>query len=172
MQNNKDFSNKKPLRKPGRTLVIKTDQDVQTSNMVGLTSHAKSSNGSQFFVFDTVNNAKTAFKSLKEANFRVRFAHYRIFFTMTGIDDSVNYNDLKEQHVKWINQNSGADVIYYKQYRKENKFLGCGDFTIDTKECMDKLLEKDGLKNYSFGKFSGTFYRYNKKDGQEQQENA
>jgi len=168
MQNTKVLD-KKMIRKPGRTLVIKSDQSVSTEGFTGLESSAQTTNGSQFFIFDTVDNSKAAFKLLKDANLKVRFAHYRLFFTMTGLDDNVNYNDLKTQHINWIVSNSGADVLYYKQYRKVGKFLGCGDFTIDTKESMDKLLDKEGLKNYTCDKYSGTFYRYNKKNEQEQE---
>ena len=171
MQNTKVL-NKKMIRKPGRTLVVKSDQPVSTERFSGLENSAQTNNGSQFFVFDTVDNSKEAFKLLKDANLKVRFAHYRLFFTMTGLDDNVNYNDLKTQHINWIVANSGADVLYYKQYRKGGKFLGCGDFTIDTKESLDKLLDKDGLKNYTFDKYSGTFYRYNKKNDQEEQQDV
>jgi hypothetical protein len=169
MQNTKVL-NKKMIRKPGRTLVVKSDQPISTEGFTGLENSAQTNNGSQFFVFDTIDNSKAAFKLLKDSNFKVRFAHYRLFFTMTGLDDSVNYNDLKTQHVNWIVSNSGADVLYYKQYRKGGKFLGCGDFTIDTKLSMDKLLDKDGLKNYTCEKYSGTFYRYNKKNDQDQEQ--
>jgi hypothetical protein len=171
MQNTKVL-NKKMIRKPGRTLVIKSDQSVSTEGFTGLVNSAQTTNGSQFFIFDTVDNSKAAFTLLKDANLKVRFAHYRLFFTMTGLDDNVNYNDLKTQHINWIVSNSGADVLYYKQYRKVGKFLGCGDFTIDTKESMDKLLDKEGLKNYTFDKYSGTFYRYNKKNDQEEQQDV
>jgi len=167
MQNNKVL-NKKMIRKPGRTLVVKSEQPISTEGFTGLDSNVQINNGSQFFVFDTVDNSKAAFKLLKDANYRVRFAHYRLFFTMSGLEDNVNYNDLKEQHIKWIVDNSQADVLYYKQYRKGEKYLGCGDFTIDTKESMDKLLDKEGLKNYTFDKYNGTYYRYNKKTEENQ----
>jgi hypothetical protein len=165
MQNNKVL-NKKIIRKPGRTLVVKSEQPVSTEGFNGLLNTAHSTNNSHFFVFDTIENSKAAFKILKEANHKVRFAYYRIFFTMNGLDDSVTYNDLKNQHINWIIENSDSNVLYYKQYRKDNKFLGCGDFTIDTKESMDKLLDKDSLKNYSFEKYSGVYYKYNKKTDQ------
>jgi hypothetical protein len=166
MQNNK-VQNKKVIRKPGRTLVVKSEQPISSDGFVGLVNTAQTTNNSHFFVFDNIENSKTAFKILKDASHKVRFAHYRIFFTMNGVDDTITYNDLKTQHINWIISNSGADVLYYKQYRKDNKFLGCGDFTIDTKESMDKLLDKDGLKNYTFENYSGTFYRYNKKNDQD-----
>jgi hypothetical protein len=37
---------------------------------------------------------------------------------------------------------------------------------------MDKLLDKDTLKNYTLEKYTGTYYRYNKKSDNEQLENA
>jgi len=170
MQNTKVLN--KIIRKPGKTLVVKSDQPISTEGFTGLKNSAQTNNGSQFFVFDTIENSKASFKFLKDANLKVRFAHYRLFFTMTGLDDNVNYNDLKTQHINWIVANSGADVLYYKQYRKGGKFLGCGDFTIDTKESMDKLLDKEGLKNYTCDKYSGTFYKYNKKNDQEEQQDV
>lgn len=165
--NNNTDLNKKMIRKPGRTLVVKSNDPVSTT-FTGLQKSVQTANGSQFFVFDTIDNSTNAFKSLKESNHKVKFAHYRLFFTINGVDESVSYNDLKTQHINWIVSNSDADVLFYKQYRKGGKFLGCGDLTIDTKESMDKLLDKDGLKNYTFDKYSGTFYRFNKKSDQEQ----
>ena len=85
---------------------------------------------------------------------------------MTGIEDNDNYNDIKEQHVQWLTSNSGADILYYKQYRKAGKFIGCGDFTIDTKESMDKLLNKDEFKVFSFSKYTGINYKFNKLNDQ------
>jgi hypothetical protein len=170
--NNNSEQTKKMIRKPGRTLVVKSSDPVSTTSFTGLQNSVQTSNGSQFFVFDTVDNASSAFKSLKELNHKVKFAHYRLFFTMNGLDDNVSYNDLKTQHINWIVANSDADVLFYKQYRKGGKFLGCGDLTIDTKESMDKLLDKDGLKNYTFDKYSGTFYRFNKKSEEQEHNDA
>ena len=150
--------------KPGRTLIVKSETDVSSDGFVGLVSTVKSTNNSYFFVFDTVENSTSAFKTLKSANQNVRFAYYRLFFTMNGLDENANYNDLKDQHVQWLTANSDAIVLYYKQYKNTGKFLGCGDFTVDTKESMDKLLDKETLKNYSFDKYSGVNYRYNKKN--------
>lgn len=163
MQDNKTQTNKM-IRKASRTLIIKSESDVSTDGFTGLVSSVKSNNNSHFFVFDTIDNSKAAFKVLKNAGQKVRFAYYRIFFTMTGLDENASYNDIKEQHTQWITLNSGAQILYYKQYRTSGKYLGCGDFTIDTKESMDKLLDKETLKNYSFDKYSGVNYRYKKND--------
>jgi hypothetical protein len=169
MQDNKTQSNKKVIRKAGRTLVVKSETDVSTNGFTGLVSSVKSNNNSNFFVFDTVDNSKAAFKHLKNNKENVRFAYYKLFFTMIGLDENASYNDLKEMHTNWIISNSGAQVLYYKQYRNGGKFLGCGDFTVDTKDAMDKLLDKETLKNFSFDKFSGVNYRYNKKNDKAQE---
>lgn len=163
MQDN-NIQAKKMIRKAGKTLVVNSETDIQTNDFTGLVSSVKSSTNSHFLVFDTIENSKVAFKILKTLNHKVRFAYYRLFFTMTGLDENASYNDLKEQHIQWITTNSDAQVLYYKQYRNGGKFLGCGDFTIDTKESMDKLLYTETLKNYSFDKYSGVNYRYNKKN--------
>jgi len=154
--------NNKLTPKPGKTLVIKTNNLIPTDNFTGLVN-STSINGRQFLVFDTVDNSMNVYKILKDTNVKVRYAHYRIFFILNGIDENIEYDQLKKTHMDWIVKNSDANVLYYKQYRKDGKFLGCGDFTIDTKECMDKLLDKEGLKTHSFDSYTGTFYRYNKK---------
>lgn len=155
--------NNKVIRKPGRTLLYNSEQSVSTNNFTGLLNTTQTNNNSTFLVFDTIDNSKAAFKQLKANNVKVRFAHYRVFFTINGIDESVSYNDLKTNHIQWITSNTNGNVLFYKQYRKNGKFIGCGDFTIDTKESMDMLLNKDTLKQYSFDKYTGVYYRYNKK---------
>jgi hypothetical protein len=156
---------KKMVRKSGRTLVLRSNTELNTKELTGLLQHNNLQNGKHFLVFNNIENSKNAFKILKN-NFSVRFAYYRVFFTMTGIDSNTDYLQLKKQHTEWLTQNSDAEVLYYKHYMKDNKFIGCGDFTVDTKDTMDKLLDKDGLKNYSFNTLSGTYYRYNKKTDQ------
>lgn len=160
---------KKIIRKSGRTLIIRTTEELSTEELTltGLLQHNNLQNGKHFLVFDTIENSKNAFKLLKN-NFKlsVRFAYYRVFFTMNGITSDMDYSQLKKQHTEWLTENCGAEVLYYKQYMKDNKFIGCGDFTIDTKDSMDKLLDKDHLKNYTIETLSGTYYRYNKKNDQ------
>ena len=59
---------------------------------------------------------------------------------------------------------NGASVLYCKLYKKDNKYIGCGDCTIDTMEGMNMLLNKDtNLKDFTVGSYSGTFFRYNNK---------
>lgn len=169
-ENNNTLNNKKVIRKAGRTIVLRTTENVNTDGLTGLLQHNDLQNGKHFLVFDTIDNSKCAFKTLRNnQNISVRFAYYRVFFTMTGIEANADYSTLKKEHMEWLTQNSDAQVLYYKQYMKDNKYIGCGDFTVDTKESMDKLLDKEGLKNYSFSTYSGTYYRYNKKTDKQEE---
>ncbi len=168
----------RPRTKAGRTLLVKPSNgnfDVSVfEGLAGLTSkhHTEKSN-SHFLVFSTSQEALVALKTIKNKSgqsARVKFAHYRIFFKVEGLTDSSDYNTVKTAHTEMINK-LGGGVLYYRLYRKDNKFLGCGDMTVDTKDVFDKLLSADNLKTFSGEGFSGTHYRY-KKNEQDQQSKA
>jgi len=170
-----DISKKKVLRKAGRTLLVSpatggTLSESMFSGFMGLSSTVGSKNGSYFLTFSTVQNALDSYRKIRQdhPNVRVKFSHYKLFFTMTGLTDSSDYGVVKEQMSSFVSKESGAEVLYFKLYRKGSKYIGCGDLTIDTKESMDKLLDKDGkLKNFTVEGYTGTFYRYNKNGPQE-----
>ena len=187
--NKENKSSKQPgkfVRKSGKTLLAKahegsTIEDSWLEGLAGMKSMSKTEKGAIFFSFDTKDNALAALKHLRqthEKDLMVKFAHYRLFFTINGLTDESDYNEVKEKHIKWVEENTDASVLYYKLYRNKS-YLNCGDFTIDTKEALDKLLstEEGGLKEYSFGdEYNGKFYRYNrnpskKEGGKEQVEN-
>lgn len=164
---------KKNTRKVGRTIIVRNtkSKELQTSNLTGLLTCTSINDGKYFLTFDNINNSKKAFITLRtNKDLNVKYAYYKIFFTMNGIDEKQDYSELKKSHSEWITQNSGAEVLYYKQYMKDSKYLGCGDFTVDTKESMDRLISKDDLKNFTFGSFNGSYYRYNKQPSVKQTE--
>lgn len=158
----------KSVRKPGRTLLVKSVSGTVDSTMfdafVGLQSktETKSSN-SYFLTFDTVEHATLAYSTLySDSTYRVKYSYYRIFFTMNGLTDDTVYNQVKQNLSDHVFTNSKSEVLYCKFYRKGDKYLGCGDFTVDTLDGMNNLLSKDGgLKDFTFGSYSGTFYRFN-----------
>ena len=82
---------------------------------------------------------------------------------MDGLTDTTDYNAVKNAHTELVKK-IGGDVLYYRLYRKDNKFIGCGDMTIDTKDAFDKLIgsEEDSLKQFKFDGVSGTHFRYKK----------
>ena len=163
-------SKKNIVRKTGRTLLVSPSNgsylnEETFSNLDGLIKSHSTKNGSYFLTFDDVNNALESFRSLRQHNpeLRVKFARYQIFFTISGLTDSYDYSTVKQNMCNFIEKETGTDVLYFKLYRKGDKYIGCGDLTVDTKDTMDKLLNKEGpLKNYTIGDLSGTFYRYNK----------
>jgi hypothetical protein len=167
-----DFKKKKVVRKTGRTILINTETEVSTEGLSGLQNNIFTNKGTQFLIFDTVENSVAAFKHYRDNNNKVKFAHYKLFFTMSGLEDDTDYNVIKKIHVEWIKEKVDSDVLYYKQYKKNGKYIGCGDLTIDTKEAMDKLLNKDEMKNYEFDKYAGTYYRYNKRTEQNDRNNV
>lgn len=164
---------KKSVRKGGRTLLVKSVNGKQLStdlfkSLEGLQNQSETkASGSFFLTFDTVQNSVNALRKLRsESNdYNVKFSYYRLFFTVTGLDDSSDYNQVKSELVNYVSNNASTNVLYCKLYRKNDKYIGCGDLTVDTLEGMNKLLSKDdGLKQFTLGSLSGTFYRYNNKN--------
>lgn len=161
---------KKPVRKAGRTLLVKSVSGSSIDSklfekLTGLVSHSETKSSSSFFLtFDNIQNALDAYKSLRNvsSDFRIKFSYYRVFFTITGLIDSTDYNQVKQDLISYVTDKSDSTVLYCKLYRKDNKYIGCGDFTIDTIGGMNTILSKEaGLKDFTIGQHTGTFYRYN-----------
>jgi len=192
---------KKQIVKPGRTLLVSpafgsTIKESVISSLDGLKNSFSTKNGSYFLTFDTVENSTKALKKLKDdhSNLKTKFSRYQIFFTINGLSNDNDYSTVKKLITDHVEQNTGGMVLYFKLYRKGDNYffdtkgekpIGYGDLTVDTKESMDLLLNKEGLfKNYNVkfdakemvvekdGKketvmkkaidLSGTFYRFNK----------
>jgi hypothetical protein len=177
MSTQENKQHRSPRIKAGRTLLVKPSNGNFNASvfegLAGLTSkhHTEKSN-SHFLTFSTSQEALAALKTIKNKSnnsARVKFAHYRIFFKMEGLTESSEYNTIKSNHTDMINK-VGGGVLYYRLYRKDNKLIGCGDMTVDTKEVFDKILseEENGLKNFKAEGFSGIHYRYKKNDNHQQ----
>ena len=104
------WSKKKNIRKAGKTLLIKPNEGVEIeeswfSDLVGLVSTTKTAKtGSYFLTFDNVGNSLVSLKSLRkkhEGEMLVKFAHYKVFFTITGLSDESDYNTIKTKHSKF-----------------------------------------------------------------------
>jgi len=170
---------KKSVRKAGRTLLVKSASGSTISSsafdgLVGLTSQSETkTSSSHFLTFDTITNAVNAFKKLRadSSDYKIKFSYYRVFFTVNGLYDSSDYNQVKQDLMNWVENKTQSTVLYCKLYRKESKYIGCGDFTIDTINGMNTLIAKEGgIKEFTIGTLGGTFYRYNgKRDKSEQQ---
>lgn len=166
---------KKTVRKPGRTLLISSSMgsnlnESTLTNLEGMTSSFSTKNGSYFLTFDTIEHSFECYKKLRteQPNLKVKFSRYQIYFKINGLTDTSDYSLVKQEISDFVEKQSGGSVLYFKLYRKGDKFLGCGDLTVDTKDAMDKLLNKDSpIKNYTVGSYSGTFFRFNKDNKQQ-----
>ena len=157
------------IKTAGRTLLVKSNKNVSLNdslfeNLTGLLSNVfiKPSN-SYFLTFNNVENSKLAYEKFSEnTNCNVKYSYYRLFFTITGLEDNTDYKVVKTDFTKYLSTVIDSNVLYCKFYMKDKKYIGCGNMTIDTMEGMNKLLSKDSeFKNFSFGPYKGTFYRFN-----------
>ena len=163
--------NNNSVRKAGRTLLVKSASNHAIDPIIfdyleGLITRSETkSTNTYFLTFDNVSNAAKAFNKFRiDSTIRVKFSYYRIFFTIDGLTESTDYNQVKKEFIEYVDKKTDSSVLYCKFYRKNNKFIGCGDFTIDTLTGMNTLLAKNSSnKEYSFGSFKGIFYRYNGK---------
>ena len=148
---------KKPRRKEGRTLLVSSDwkDDIDQD---GIQKTHQTDGGARFVVFDTTENARSAFKNLKDLGAQVKYSYYKIFFRLSDIDlESTTYDELKKQVKDMISVLGNINVLYFKFYTKNNNLIGSGDLTVDTKESLDLLVSKD---DNEFGEGKISFYRY------------
>lgn len=164
------YTKLKQTKKPGRTLLVKTPNQLNESTFQKLdgyqTMFFAEKSHSYFVTFTTPELSLNAFNVLKAELgqlARLKFANYRVFFTLNGLENTSDYNMVKQTHSELVTKTSNCNVLYYRLYRKNEEFVGCGDFTLDTKEGFDATLNLEGLKNFTFGNYSGTHYRFNKK---------
>jgi hypothetical protein len=156
-------------KKYGRTLLFKAVNNFNLTNdfftqFEGVVSCTQSKTSGTFFVlFDTFENAaKSCAEAADSKDVLVKYSYYRVFFTMNGLNNESDYNQVKESFVQYLEQTTKSNVLFFKLYRKNNQYIGCGDFTLDTLDGMNVLLDKNtGLKSYVLNDLSGKFFRYN-----------
>lgn len=154
--NESDDANKKEgfrrKRRAGRTILIKSNQEYEC-NYDGIISTADTENGSKFVVFDTIENSKNAFKSLKDNNIKAKYSYYKMFFKIKSeLLENISYDDLKELVLKEMSSfHEDINILYFKLYTRQGKLTGSGDLVLDTKEDLDKLVTKRNLKLDSNG---------------------
>ena len=157
---------KNTVKKSGRTLLVTVSEcklpQEETSNLIGLVNKVVTkTEKSMFLMFDTIENAVSGFRFLRTLgnDFRVKFSYYRVFFKLSGLTDTTDYNTIKTQFSDAIEDMTHSSVLYCKFYKKDDKYIGCGDLTLDTIEGMNKLISlKEGL---TFDTHVGNFYRFN-----------
>jgi hypothetical protein len=172
---------KRQQRKAGRTLLVKPNGNVSSNMFNSLTglvnnTHTEKSN-SYFLTFDTVGNAVNAYRHFRKNytdTVRVKFAFYRVFFTLQNLTDTTDYSQVKTAHMNFVRTASNGRVLFYKLYRKNNNYLGCGDMTLDTKESFDSLVSQESQhKNFTLlNNLTGVHFKYNRNSESNQRNNA
>lgn len=166
----------------GKTLLVKSLREdfdltsLELDKRDGLVSNTASKSGTTFVVFSDVKYAEAAAAILKTNSefrngFSIKYPKYNIFFSISGLEKGDDYSSVKQEHIKQIQEVTGCSIFSYKLYKKNDEYIGCGEVSVDLKEGMDKLLDKDGEhKNFKFGKYEGVYHKYNKSRKQNDQE--
>lgn len=157
---------RKKLRKAGRTVYVASNNKDFFIGAVGMTSNTTTSKGGSFLTFDTVKNSLEFYRKFRQEHpdVRIKFSHYKVFFKVNGLVDGSDYGKVKQQLVSHVEKSTNGNVLYFKLYRQNDKYLGCGEMTIDSKETMGHLLNKDSkFKTFEIDGLTGTFYRYSRK---------
>jgi len=154
----------RPRRKAGRTLLVSNEHKDNLS-FDGLDNTHTTSSGSRFLVFDNVENARSAYKTLRESGVRTKYSYYKVFFRLKDVDlDNVEYDELKNAVKELATSCNDVDVLYFKFYTKNKTLMGSGDLTVDTKEGLDALVSQ---KEMDFANGSASFYRFKLKSKDE-----
>lgn len=152
-----DNKEERPRRKAGRTLLVSTENNDDLS-FTGQTDTHTTNSGSRFLVFDTVDNAGSAYKTLRENGVRTKYCYYKIFFRLKDVElENVEYDTLKEEVTSLANSLDDVNVLYFKFYTKNKTLMGSGDLTVDTKVGLDNLVSN---KELTFSKGAVSFYRF------------
>ena len=92
---------KKFVRKAGKTLLLKAKdgskiEESWFENLDGLVSNSKTDKtGSYFLTFSDAEKSLDGLKKIRkehDKDLMVKFAHYRVFFTMENLKDESDYN--------------------------------------------------------------------------------
>ena len=165
--NQSDSTQPKQAIKPGRTLIVKSkiSQTVDLSSFDGLEGLESKTeinqHNSVFLVFDTIAHSEQALYSLKET-YNVKFSYYKVFVSLTNNISDDNMDKSKMELEQLVLDNTGSTVLFSKFYRKNNSYMNCGYFVVDTIDAMKKLISKESeLKQFKTETLSGTFYRFN-----------
>lgn len=171
----------KPRRKMGKTLLVNSQRDSDTqvdasyftdANLTGLVKTTQK-DGKFFLLFGDYLQAKDALIKLKkEFNYFVKFVHYNIFFKCSQLVDETPSKDFehttfKEAMRKLVQEKTNGHVLYAPRLylsSDKKKYVGCGNITVDTKECEEDLLNRNGSLKFSKigenSKFEVAFYRF------------
>lgn len=163
-----DSASKKKFARPkraGRTLFIKGSFNPSDS-LSGLKHTEVTPKGNTVLVFDTIEQSFNALKQLKTSGQNVKFNHYQVFFRVGNVQSNHTYDQIKQSIIKKLLETApNSNVLHFKLYRKNDKFLGSGNFVVDTKESLDSLMSN---RNFHAENFEISLFRFKKHPQQQQ----
>jgi hypothetical protein len=172
----KEDTEEKQVR-PSRTIWVQSQsKEIDSRVFSGLAQGGlidrQEHNKGYFLSWDTLENASTGFTTLREAGYSPRYKFYKLYFTMAGTNGSEDYGTLKSDFTSHLESTCNVKVQFCKFYRKDGKLMGGGDLSLDTLDGYNDLVSSKSLhKNYKFGNYSGTFYKFNSKNDKRAQRN-
>lgn len=145
-------------RKSSRTVLVKGEDVNKQFSYEGLQNQENSPQGNIFLVFDTLENARKAFKDLRQNKINCKYSYYKLFFK-TSVQDAISdYDTTKTAFMTLLKEKaSDVNVLYFKFYRKNNVFTGSGDFVVDRKVDCDTFVT---MKTANIVNAEFSFYRY------------
>lgn len=189
MSNDETKTNKTARRKMGKTLLVSTQRDSDTTidGKYFTVEHCKGlekvteKDGKYFLLFSDYSTAKDSlFHLRKEFNYFVKFVHYKVFFKCKQLGDVTPSDDFEHGEFKnamrgLVQDKTNSHVLYAPRlFRVKDgddwKYTTSGYITIDTKEGEEALLDKEQLKFSKIGgdKYEVAFYRYRVKRDEEE----
>ena len=91
-------------------------------NLEGLTNHHFTEKSNSYFLtFDNVPivlNAMRLIRNSYDSSVRVKVAHYRVFFTLENLEESMDYNTVKTQHRDMVQSKGNCSVLFINYTEK------------------------------------------------------
>jgi len=129
--------------KEGKTLIVKNLEDTVYEKISNLKSNFVARSGNHFLVFNSINESKIAYDLIESYNYQVKYSYYKVF--MKIVNDNISNLDYNELKTNIINKLKvlipELNILYFRFYTKDRKLIGSGDFTIDCKEDLSKLID-------------------------------
>lgn len=149
---------------PGRTIILsqvrREDSPCEfvTTSLQGLESSHITPNGTEFYVFNAVDNAANALQALVQKGYTPRYAHYRLFIKFTPPIQATtpeSLDNIRNSVEQIITTHNPSTHILSSRLHIPPKGTGIVRNGILV---LDRLEDLQELVNKSYGNFS--LYRY------------
>lgn len=153
------------IKKPGKTLLVK-DESYDLSKLSKAVKTTVASQNIKFVEFTNTSDAVEAYNTLTKDNVHVKFAYYRVFIKFNTNINGLEYDDIKaSMSNKLKDEHKDINILYFKLYRKDNKFIGSGELTIDNFDIFQQLIKKSFIYETSVKetKINYQLFRFKKK---------